>query len=341
MQRVGVVRVSFAAFLKRLVHCLAVSESPLRSSSAGITTRSNQSLLTPASRQCFASFAKSFTLACCAVNETVVKMPSERSHVMPRIAASKLPAPRNQRGERVQARGRRRADRPEQRCEDVILRTLLRGRRGGHHGNAGARHLARASCHRAHLRYRQVHGARVHFLDRHIRQHAPAVPHERHLRGRHGYVFDAAVRLSAIQLHGSDVRFRTGQPLGRDLDAIRVLGHRRNLARLPGVRPVDAHGPVLLLRRYTLTPHGRCRRAAFPARSASTTADRSQAETALRGRARTRRTRTSGSTVAGRQATSPPPKARSSISLLSFKFAIAPQLSPCYDAIMSNGIATQ
>ena len=142
--------------------------------------------------------------------------------------------------------GRRRsADRPEQRRSHLVLGALLRRRRGRAHGHLDAGRDARARRERADLRHREVRGPGLHALGRHDGADAPAVPHERNTRLGHGCVLVPKPKLPVLQLYEPCQRERPGQPLGRELDALHVQLLRVHRNRLPGVRPVDAHGPVL------------------------------------------------------------------------------------------------
>lgn len=74
---------------------------------------------------------------------------------------------------------------------------------------------------------------------------ASPVPHERDVRCRHGDVYVPEPELPVLQLHEPCQRERPGEPLGRAVDALHVLVLRVHDHRLPGLRPVDAHRPVL------------------------------------------------------------------------------------------------
>lgn len=123
------------------------------------------------------------------------------------------------------------------------LRALLRGRAGRAHGHRDAGRHARASGHGADLCHRQVHGHGLHALG----QHEPPAAHERALRERHGLLRRPEPDLPVLQLHEPGDRHGPRQPGERILDALHVQLLRGDGAGLPGVRPVHADGPVLLL----------------------------------------------------------------------------------------------
>ena len=113
------------------------------------------------------------------------------------------------------------------------------------HGDICAGRHARARRERAHLRHRQVRGPGLHALGRHDGPDAPPVPHERDVRGGHGLVLVPEPELPVLQLHEPGECQWPGQPLWRALDALHVQLLRVHDDRLPGLRPIHAHGPVL------------------------------------------------------------------------------------------------
>lgn len=95
------------------------------------------------------------------------------------------------------------------------------------------------------LRHRQVRGAGLHALGRRHRADAPPAPHQRDFRCGHGHILVPEPELPVLLVHESGQRERAGQPLRRALDALHVQLLRVHDHRLPGLRPIDAHRPVL------------------------------------------------------------------------------------------------
>ena len=151
----------------------------------------------------------------------------------------------DERSERVQAGRGRRADRSQRRSAHVFLGVLLRRRRGRAHGELNAGLDARARDIEQDLRHRQVRGAGLHALGRRHRADAPPAPHQRDFRCGHGHILVPEPELPVLLVHESGQRERAGQPLRRALDALHVQLLRVHDHRLPGLRPIDAHGPVL------------------------------------------------------------------------------------------------
>lgn len=151
----------------------------------------------------------------------------------------------DERSERVQAGRGRRADRSQRRPAHVVLGVLLRRLRGRAHGELNAGLDARACDIEQDLRHRQVRGAGLHALGRRYRADAPPAPHQRDFRCGHGHILVPEPELPVLLVHESGQRERAGQPLRRALDALHVQLLRVHDHRLPGLRPIDVHGPVL------------------------------------------------------------------------------------------------